>query len=63
MIIHWCTYEQLPTVRLACGPIYTLRFAETAPPGIHARIKDDGESVLYTFDPDLVTCPDCKALQ
>jgi hypothetical protein len=63
-IIHWCTFHEEPLVRLACGQEYTLRFSDMAtPPGVHGLVKPDGDSVLYTFDPDLATCPDCKALQ
>ena len=67
MLVHWSDWSSQPSVRVACtqrtGMPWPVRFAET-PPHVHELpMEDSPESLLYTFEIHLVTCPDCLALE
>lgn len=57
--IHLSDYAQQPEVRIACTQRYSSPWNQPKdlPPGVHQLDED-----LYTFDEDLVTCPECKAM-
>jgi hypothetical protein len=64
-VIHWSDWASQPSVQIACTKElhFPWQLRKDLPPHVH-EIPVEGEpSILYTFDPRLVTCPECAALE
>lgn len=65
-LVHWSDWSSQPEVRIACTKKYHLpwRVRKDLPEGVYEIPNRDGDdSILYAFEPRLVTCQECMALE
>lgn len=61
-VIHLCDYASQPSIQILCDQSWTTPNwgpggGKTSTEGVYE--SDDGR--LYTFNPELMTCPACKS--
>jgi hypothetical protein len=67
-LIHWSDWSSQPSIRIACTQKGYLPWTTRTdiPPKVYEVPPSENlgitESILYTFDHHLVTCPDCLNL-
>jgi hypothetical protein len=65
-IVHWSDWASQPGIRVACTQEghFPWQYRKDLPPEVHEvpETKDGKPGLLYTFDTDFVTCPDCRKL-